>query len=337
MTTNFNLTTTFQHDFGLLLKTYRGDLVMAKRMLESIAHFNMERIPVFLLAPERDYDVFKSFLAPGSVDFVAEESIKEPTYSVSEGNAQAGYMNQQIYKLAFGSLGLTRSYLCLDSDGVFVRDFFLHDFIDQPSQMPFTFMLADSELMAEDAYYASTFQPRMKNITKIFEATEVSKGSVFLSIHNFQILQSEFIDDLRQHLFSKLKIQSFKEMLEIVGNEFNWYTQYVRASGRPFAPREPIFKTFHSSRELVRSLYFGLGPQQYARGYVGVCVNSNFQHGRGKKAPLSLASNPSVTSGIYLTLRENLRLLAFSLGGVAVSLAFQFVRTGNRMRRQLLK
>lgn len=328
MNDNFRPTRTFVSNFGLMLKTHRRDSVMAKNLLQSITKFNRDHIPVYLLAPESDFEFFKSFIASGEVLFVPEESIQESIFSVAELGNQAGYMNQQIYKLGFASLGLAKSYLCLDSDAAFVRDFFIHDFIDQPSQIPFTFMLSDAELMAEDAYYHSVFVPRSEDIQKIYEAVGLPPGAQFMTIHGFQILQSELLDEMESTLFPRLAIGNFKEMLEIVGYEFNWYTQWARVSEIPFLSREPVFKTFHSGREFVRSLYFRMGSEQYGRGYVGVCINSNFQHGRGHRAPLTLSSNTSITSGIYLSFTENLRLLAYSLGAVAVSLVFQFARAG---------
>jgi hypothetical protein len=76
--------------------------------------------------------------------------------------------------------------------------------------------------------------------------------------------------------------------------------------------------------------FFSLSESDYARGYVGVCVNGNSQHGRGSRVAMSLKSSAAVVGGVYLPLGENARLALRSLGALTISLAVAIPKVLNR-------
>lgn len=309
---------------------------MAKRLLLSIEEFNVERIPLFIVCPKDDFELFEVLAPELNAELVAEESFDEPVFSASEimsSDSGVGFMNQQIYKMAFAELNLAEHYLCLDSDAVFVRPFYMKDFIHEKTGVPYLFQTEDRELRA-DWSYRDTWQSRDLWLRAIDKVMKAETGEPPLAIHGFQVFTRSEILAMMQWLLENSGIRSFKEMLTVAPYESNWYTTWVRTHSTKFISREPIFRTFHGSRDLARSLYFNLGESDYARGYVGVCVNGNFQHGRGVRAPLSLETSPAILAGVYLPVNETVRLALNAFGALGLSLMLLVPRL---IRRALIR
>lgn len=320
-------------EISLMLKTFDRDAAIAKRLLLSIANFNVDKIPVFIVCPRSDFDLFYGLVSEVDAQLVAEDSMSDEIFKSSEVSglgSDVGFMNQQIYKLAFSNLGLCRYYLCLDSDAVFIRPFFKRDFIHERTNLPFLFQSEDRELRAEPSY-VTTWESREVKLRKIQEVLRANAGDPLNAVHGFQVFSSAEIQSMMSWLRTNAQISSFKEMLSIAPYEFNWYTTFVRTHSSNYLTREPIFRTFHGPRDFTRALFFRLSEDDYSRGYVGVCVNGNFQHGRGSRLPLSLRSNASVVGGIYLSFGEIFRIARYSTGALIISLAVAAPKLGNRL------
>ena len=320
-------------EFSLMLKTFDRDAALAKRLLLSISKFNVDNIPVFIVCPRSDFDLFCGLVSEVDVQLVAEDSMSDEIFKSSEVSglgSGVGFMNQQIYKLAFSNLGLCKYYLCLDSDAVFIRPFFKRDFIHERTNLPFLFQSEDRELRAERSY-VTTWESREVELRKIQEVLRTNDGDPLKAVHGFQVFSSAEIQSMMSWLRTNAQISSFKEMLSIAPYEFNWYTTFVRTHSPNYLTREPIFRTFHGPRDYTRAMFFRLSEDDYSRGYVGVCVNGNFQHGRGSRLPLSLRSNASVVGGVYLSFGEIFRLAVYSIGALVIALAVAPLKLGNRL------
>ena len=248
----------FTEDFSLMIKSYRRDFQMTARLLKSIETFNVDAIPVFLVCPAADAELFASLSPNGNLRVIAEESIQTLLFSETDPQtfgSGVGYMNQQVFKLAFSTLGHSKNYLCLDSDGTFLRPFTKLDFINERTNLPYLFQSEDRELRVEDSYVAS-WEPRREAFQRIESVLGAPAGDPFIAVHGFQVFSSLEIASMMSWLASNSEIGSFKDMLSVSGYEFNWYTTWVRTHSTQFVAREPIFKTFHGSREFARSLFF---------------------------------------------------------------------------------
>jgi hypothetical protein len=308
-------------EFSLIVVTYRRDLEMTRRLVESIARFNVDSLPVFLICPDSDIDLFQQKLPNENLRFIAEDSIETTLFDENDPEtfeSGVGYMNQQIFKLAFSTLGLSDIYLCLDSDVVFTRPFTKWDFINQRTNFPYLFQSEDRELQS-DHTYLSSWDSREAALRRIEVVVGAPKEDPFIAVHGFQVFSTREIRSMTAWLATNSHLRTFKEMLAVSGYEFNWYTTWVRTHSSDFIPREPIFKTFHTPRELFQSLLFQVSEEDYARGYVGVCVNGNFQHGRGTLLPLSLRSNPAIVGGVYLSFGEIFRIAFTSMAAIFVA------------------
>ena len=106
-----------------MLKSYGGDFDIAARLVTSFSAHNVEFLPLDIVVPPEDVEKFSIFLSD-QISVISEDTI--PTrFAVNQVNGiRPGYINQEIVKLAFHRLKRFEAYLCLDSDAIFLRDFF---------------------------------------------------------------------------------------------------------------------------------------------------------------------------------------------------------------------
>jgi hypothetical protein len=69
------------------------------------------------------------------------------------------YLHQEIIKFAFGEISIARNYMRRGSDGVFIRDFSIRDFMFD-SETPFTVMFEDNELRTDLDYFNTHWRAR---------------------------------------------------------------------------------------------------------------------------------------------------------------------------------
>ena len=266
------------HHFALLVKSHRDDYDYVVRLLASIDRHNRDDVPVFIVVPDEDVDLF-SRLATRCIDVLSEELLGTHLVHESTAGLSAGYFNQEIVKLAFWELGLAQNYLCVDSDAEFLRDFFVSDFMATPST-PFTFMTEDAELQCEPEYYEQTWLPRLLKLEQVRQAIGYT-GPWLRTVHGHAVfsgiaLQS-FVSD-----FLQPRDWRYKDALELSPYEPTWYNTWVlHAQPIQVYPREPLFKTFHNPAQHLDYVLRGITEQDIARGFVGVVVNSNYSRGDG--------------------------------------------------------
>ncbi len=61
------------NDLVILIKSYRSDLTIAERLLASVKSFNIDSIPVYIVVPQVDWELFSKFDAPGMRVVTEEE------------------------------------------------------------------------------------------------------------------------------------------------------------------------------------------------------------------------------------------------------------------------
>src|SRR5574341_2046344 len=122
-------------EFAIVCKTYRADLRRAQRLLASLARHNRERIPVVVIVPRDDLEVFRDGLQPSHCELVADEDVVAAHPEADARDLQAryratpGYRSQQVIKAEAWRLLGCETYLCADADAMFLRDFGLADFL----------------------------------------------------------------------------------------------------------------------------------------------------------------------------------------------------------------
>ena len=134
--------------FSLYCKSYRNDVLRVKRLAESIERFNIEHIPFYISVPHSDVPLFQEVLAGKAITIINDEEIirSNPDLKSDKIAALPGSKSQQIIKSEFWRLALSESYLCLDSDCIFIRTFKQNDFIT-PEGYPYTIVHEAKELL----------------------------------------------------------------------------------------------------------------------------------------------------------------------------------------------
>jgi hypothetical protein len=259
---------------GLMLVTYSGDLIPARKFVDSFNKFNRSYMKLYIVIPIEDSEEFINFTNE-NVEIVFSEDIPTKFAEESFNGIAKGYLNQEIVKLSFHRLGLLDNYLCCDSDGEFVRDFYEHDFMATPN-FPLTVCVQDKELMS-DPSYEQTWISREIQIRKIYDFYQLKQPQFIETCHNFQVLSSRTLKLLENEILIPSKMD-FIDLIKLVPYEFSWYTIYHLKVETDIFKSEPFFKMYHNESQLIADLVSRRGPSSIARGYVGVVVNGNFQH-----------------------------------------------------------
>lgn len=263
---------------GILIKSYRPDLEYTRRLMGSIALYNVERLPVFIVVPNSDVNLFAEFANP-DVSVMSEEQLSLHLVRDETAGFSAGYINQEIVKLSFWELGLCENYFCVDSDAEFIRPFTARDFMHD-SQTPYTFMTEDRDLIVEPDYYESTWINRMKSLEKIRETIGYT-GPWLFTVHGHAVFSARVLHSFVTE-FLEPRGWDYRDALSISPYEPTWYTTWLLHSKViPIYGREPIVKTFHNANQHLEYQLRGITKEDAARGFVAIVVNSNFSRGHG--------------------------------------------------------
>jgi hypothetical protein len=261
--------------FSFMLKTFGGDFASANRLVDSFRAHNVNALHLHVVVPEADMQMFEAF-ASETITLIADESIPGRTATAYVNGIRPGYINQELVKLGFFRLGLTEAYLCLDSDAIFLRDFTFDDFMHS-SGSPYTVLVEDRELQGNSSYYEEHWQGRSAKLDKIREFLNLPGANTYLTCHGFQILQSAVLQGLSNDILTPRGLD-FLDLLEISPYEFSWYNFYLQSIDMPIFVREPYFRVIHNGQQYSTELMSGMSQAVWTRGYLGLVVNSNFQH-----------------------------------------------------------
>jgi hypothetical protein len=265
-------------DLALMLKTYLPDLPYVERLIESFREFNADGLMLYVVAPDDELGSFKAFEDEHVV--VLGESLLS-RYFTSEPilGIAAGYINQEVVKLAFWELDLCDNYLCMDSDAVFIRPFGRHDFVSSQG-IPYAFLTEDFELRVEPEYYNYYWVHRERMIRDIQAAVGLDEPRL-LTCHQHAVFSTVVLRSLKTD-FMEPHGYSYTDLIGISPYEFSWYNMWwQKAEPIPVVMREPVFKTFHSASQHLEHVLRGATTEDLARGYVGVVVNSGFGRTEG--------------------------------------------------------
>ena len=138
--------------FVLLCKSYRGDALRVKRLMDSLAAHNPQQLPVVVVVAEADQAMFRDLLGGHRFELIRDEDVVRSHPQAAQKKlldryrATPGYRAQQVIKADAWRLLGCDSWLCMDSDSVFLRDVSLSDFIT-PAGHPYTLLHQSRELM----------------------------------------------------------------------------------------------------------------------------------------------------------------------------------------------
>lgn len=304
-----------------MLKTYGDDFNFARRLLESYSNHNIDGIPLFMVVPKSDVNRFQSLEYEG-VSLIAEETIPCRRLPPTLNPRESGYTNSSVFKLAFHRLGLTDNYLCLDSDGVFIRDFTLEDFFHHDG-LPFTVLVEDKLLQSDPEYYAQHWVGRQEDLEGIAQYLKITNTQSLKTCHGFQIFQSRVLENFEKKVLSAPKGRpdkqesDFVDLISLFAYETTWYNYFLQITEPVIHEIEPLFPYVHSGRQLVEFQLFDKTNDDLAKGYIGVVVNGNFQH----FSWLAELGKSRIRNAVaYITTRQLLRISGRFVGALFIRL-----------------
>lgn len=292
---------------GVLVKSHSPDLPYAARLLASLARFNVDAMPVFVVVPDGDVEAFAA-PAAGVAEILPESLFAEHLVTEPLNGYAVGYINQEIVKLCFWEVADLDAYLCLDSDAELVAPLTRAHLLT-PDGLPYTFLTEDRDLQADPRYYADHWQPRMAALERIADAIGIVDRPL-RTVHGHALFAREALRSLRDDFLAP-RGWGYADALSIAPFEPTWYSLWVQhARPIPLVPREPIVKTFHTDRDFLDYRLRGLGPDEAGRGYPIVVVNSNFSRGDGV---LDLEDPPALSLARFASLPQLASALAHRL------------------------
>ena len=265
--------------FCFMLKTYEKDFSNALRLIKTFNCFNRDNVTIFVVLPSKSIDDFLLLIDDENNKNIVLIPEEQCPYLVNEDFSKyltRGYINQEIVKLWFWELNKCDNYLCLDSDGMFIRDFYINDFM-YSEDVPFTVATEDKEMAINDDYYHGFWKYRENDIDRIYSILNIEKKKT-LSCHGFQIINSLVMEQFKNKVLEQ-KGMTYADILKISPIEFSWYTIFAQnLKDFSFHPCEPFFKCFHTTTFMCNEIKEGVKLDSIKRSYVGIVVQTNFKY-----------------------------------------------------------
>ena len=266
--------------FSFLLKTYIGDLQYVIKLIDSFNKYNSDNILIYVVVPSKDLFSFNC-ISSELVKIISEESLGISLTKEKINGIRPGYINQAIIKLGFWEAGYSKNYFCVDSDSIFIKNFFISDFIHS-KDVPYSVLVEDKELMVDPGYFfKQNWNGRFKSIRKIQKSLGMNSDRKVLTSHGFSIFSSKVLKSLKNDFLEKNKID-YIDLMKISPYEPSWYNMWLQHK-KPIEihPIEPLFKTFHYKNHHLDYLIKKINLNDISRGYLGLVINSNYSRGWG--------------------------------------------------------
>jgi Family of unknown function (DUF6492) len=265
--------------FALFCKSYRNDVLRAKRLLASIQAFNVDSLPFYLSTPEADRSLFEAVLGTKGYHWVSDESIclANPRATLRDLERTPGYLSQQVIKSEFWRLGFCDNYLCLDSDAQFIRPFGLADFI-HPEGDPYTVLHDGLAFIAEARAHG-----KLDVVDHFYRESAALKQEFGRTgpDHDFApppMLWSakvwRWLDE--SHLYQKN--ETLWDAIHRHPMEIRWYGEaLLRSQVIPIHAIQPLFKFYHHYWQFLNDKKKGIGINELKSSYLGLVYQSNWE------------------------------------------------------------
>jgi hypothetical protein len=267
------------HFFVLYCKSYSVDVKRLVRLARTVVLFNTDRLPFYVSVPATDVPLFRSLLGDLPVDLLTDESIlaANPAMDAKAVAALPGHVSQQIVKSEFWRLGLCQSYVCLDSDCLFIRPFQQSDFVSDDGT-PYTVMDEGRDLLFP------SLSKRKHQILKDFrrESTDVQKAFGRQGRHynfgpNGPVWDSRVWQSLDTHMLQPQGL-SFMDLIAQSPNEMRWYGEALIAyRAIRLLPCQPLFKMYHYAWQMRKDRRDGISEKELTQLYCGVVYQSAWE------------------------------------------------------------
>ena len=270
----------FKHPFAIYCKSYSKDFLRLKRLLTSIEDFNVDQLPVYVSSPQEDFNLFQSINGHFTfVNWVTDEEIIYSNQRVPKNIhvGKEGYIVQAMVRPEFWRLGLAENYLCIDSDSIFIRNFYLSDFMDEDGT-PYTILHQNKELLQTAANLGKD-----RVIDDFLTETQRIKEIFGRHGPDYSYVPSPFIWSAKvwQSLDEYYLQPKGKTIWDIVNRslvEYLWYGEaLLKYKAIPVRPLEPLFRVYHYDWQFYLLRRQGETLEKLKRVYLGVIYQSSWE------------------------------------------------------------
>lgn len=264
--------------FVIYCKSYKNDILRVNRLLESIKNHNKDAITVYISTPASEKTIFDEYLHKYTYTWLSDESITSANQRLDQNllaNTRGG-LTQQVVKSEFWRAVPCDSYLCIDSDSVFIRDFYLSDFI-APDGNPYTVLQQSKEFLQHainvgKKEIADNFLAECQLLKKEFNRTgpdyDFGPSPYLWSAKVWAALDEQFL---------KPKNETLLDLVFRCPPENRWYGEALLATQAiPVHPIENLFKVYHYEWQQKEAQQYKETPEKLSRLYLGVINQSNW-------------------------------------------------------------
>lgn len=273
-------------DIVIFIPSILKDINRLKINLKSINKFNIDNIPIYIVVPDKERNIFNTELKDFKVNILQESEIFEYKKLTN------GWYKQQLLKMNFWKLGISENMLQMDSDLFFIQPFYKSDFIWE-NNIPYTIMHNNLELLEffadNNLYNSNTIQNERYYVNHSFkDISKKIRQYVFKDynennanenakrywdyghppcIWSNKVWESLYNDYIKPTNFN------YEDLITVCPSEQQWYGEWLlHKQIIPIIPLQPLFKIFHyaenyqqfmktSKIESIRYNYLGIGLQ----------------------------------------------------------------------------
>ncbi len=263
---------------ALFCKSYREDVLRARRLAESVARYNVTKLPFYLSVPESDAQLFRETCAGLPLELLSDEMIvgRNPRVGRSRYSGLPGRISQQIVKAEFWRTGMADTYVCIDSDCYFLRPFGDADFV-APDGTPYTVMHEAKELLqfAEVSGMNKITRDREKECIEIKQ--QFGRAGRCWDFGPVPVVWSGRVWNDLDERYLQPKGMTIIDAINAHPGELRWYGEALLAfHSVPLLPVEPLFRCYHYEEQYYFWRRQGENEEVIARNYLGVCMQSNW-------------------------------------------------------------
>jgi len=266
-------------DLILYCKSYQRDFLRLKRLLESVQQFNVDHIPFYISTPADQYAGLISILGTEGYSWVSDESIVAANPRAPKGieKTRAGGLSQQAIKSEFWRLGISENYVCLDSDCVFIKQFYRSNFMAFDGN-PYTVIYQNKEFfqLASNRNYSRV----ATNLELEGDGVKALFGRVGPNYycHCPPFIWSSKVWSSLDENYLKPRNLSFWDLSTKSHPETLIYLEALLNFGAiPLHPIEQLFRVYYYDWHYFLQKRLGESLQKLSRNYLGVIYQSNWE------------------------------------------------------------
>ena len=260
------------HKLILYIKTYRPDFLRVQNLLRSVEELNADNIPVYISVNDEDYRYFKNNLS-GSFTLMRDSD-------VVKSKMKDKWRHQAIVKPHIYKLGVCENYLCVDSDAMFIRPFYISDFM-YDGNTPYTIMHEHKDFMdmlevlgmdSANIFHVNALRSIRQRFGTHAKNWDYGQNPDLWSCKVWQHFVEVYLAE-QKHSFESF----YREMeLAALPHEAAIYGEYLLKTRLiDILPVEGFFKVYHYKEQYeLEKPYFD--TERLKKNYMGIIMQSNW-------------------------------------------------------------